>query len=151
MIEIRTLLRYEEGSFVYLEDCTIPPQDPDYVEGAIEFYVDGAEIIGVREWDYVDQLWSYIADMVKDLIESGMASTYFPDQPIELSFKRNGSRVLVSCALKGETRRAEVELDELMEVIRKAGIAFFEKMSTLFPENSSSYGMASRDLLINLK
>jgi hypothetical protein len=52
---------------VYIEDFMGPIPDLDYIEGAIELSVYGVVIIDRSMWDYVDQLWSYIAESISVL------------------------------------------------------------------------------------
>lgn len=146
MIEIETYLRGADGTFVRVEECRTPPADADYVEGAVRLAVNGVEIIGVKEWDYVDQLWAYIANMIPELTATGSASMYFPDQPIELTFRRDGSRVLVSFRVGKSHRKASVPMSELLGALRSAGGNFFDAMSALLPENAQSYSDARRQL-----
>ncbi|MEU3978470.1 hypothetical protein [Streptomyces bacillaris] len=136
MVEIETFLKGSDGGFVPMESCRTPPPDRDYVEGAIRLFVDGLEIIGIEEWDYVDQLWCYIAEMVKEVQSSGYAETYFPDQPIKLSFHVTGARLLVTAVIGEETKTANSSSAHFLETLKTAGISFFTKMSELVPDNS---------------
>lgn len=130
-----------------VDACEMRPADAQYVEGAIELVADGVLILSVAEWDYVDQLWSYISDMIRSLSETAEAATYFPDQPIMLKFLRSSpGRLLVSCKIGNEVRRANVGEREFLKALRVAGDAFFLKMATLLPENSESYNIARRSL-----
>lgn len=147
MIEIETYLRDSGGEFVRVDACAARPVDADYVEGAVRIAIHGVEIIGISEWDYVDQLWAYLASMVPQLSASGYASTYFPDQPIELSFRRQGSQVLVSAKSGNGTRKASVATSDFVATLRGAGVVFFGKMSELLPENADSYSGSRRELL----
>ncbi|MEY9212460.1 hypothetical protein NI17_005525 [Thermobifida halotolerans] len=147
MIEIETYLRASDGKFVQVDACAARPADADYVEGAVRIAIHGVEIIGVSEWDYVDQLWAYVASMIPQLSTAGYASTYFPDQPIELSFRRQGSQVLVSAKSSNGVKRASVSMSEFVASLRDAGAAFFGKMSELLPENEDSYSESRRELL----
>ena len=139
MITIRTFLRSSEGTFQQVDACEAPPADPYYIEGAVELNIDGVEIIGRPEWDYVDQLWAYIANMMHALRTQDKASTYFPDQPILLTFERRGNRVVVSAEAGESTRRASADESELFAAVRTAGREFFEKMSDLVPSNPGGY------------
>ncbi|MGW2869927.1 hypothetical protein [Kitasatospora sp. NPDC001225] len=136
MIEIETFLRGADGEFVAVETCRNPPPDPYYIEGAIRLSIEGKEIIGVRHHDYVDQLWCYIAEMSAKLASSSYAETYFPDQPIKLSFQAEGRRVLVTAKIGADVRKANASLAEFREAIKAAGLSFFTKMSELAPANS---------------
>lgn len=143
MIEIMSYLRTPDGQFVQVGNIMKAPSDPRYIEGAIELSIDGAPILDKVMWDYVDQLWAYIADMVLALDRSGEASTYFPDQPIKLAFQKQGkSRVLVTLRINDETRTASIDSAELLSALREHGSAFFRKLSQLLPENSAGYADA---------
>lgn len=142
MITIRTFLRSKGGAFKQVEACEALPGDPDYIEGAVELSIDGVEILGRSEWDYVDQLWAYIANMIHALRAQDEASTYFPDQPILLTFERKGNKILVSSKSGKITRRASADESELFAAIGTAGREFFEKMSDLARSNSAGYQIA---------
>ena len=126
--------------------CTTPPDDPDYIEGAIELVIDGVEIIGKAEWDYVDQLWSYVVTMIGDLLNNGESSTYFPDQPISLAFVKKGKRVLVTSRVGPVNRTASVEEADLINTLVVAGRAFFEKLTELVGPTTGSYQMVLDEL-----
>lgn len=140
MIEITSYLRAADGQFAQVETVVTAPPDARYVEGAVELAIDGVQILDVTMWDYVDQLWSYISDMVLKLRDRDEASTYFPDQPIRFSFRRQGKdRVLVVLEINDKTRKASVEEGELLAALRAHGSAFFGKMTELLPENGDAY------------
>jgi hypothetical protein len=140
MIEVTSYLRTADGRFVQVGEVTEAPPDPDYVAGAVELVIDGVQLMDTVMWDYVDQLWAYICDMVRTYRERGEANTYFPDQPIMLSFKRHGSsRVLVSLTINDETRKVSVGEEELIEALRAHGSAFFARMAELLPQNRAGY------------
>ncbi|WP_432034013.1 hypothetical protein [Streptomyces antibioticus] len=146
MVEIETFLKGADGGFVQVEACRTPPPDLDYIEGAIRLSVDGLEIIGTEEWDYVDQLWCYIAEMVTKMQSSGYAETYFPDQPIKLSFRVVASRVLVTAKIGEETKTVNASSADFLEAVKAAGMIFFRKMSELVPANS--YAEAQQELSV---
>ena len=147
MIEVVSYLRTPDGQFVQVDDAVEAPVDPQYIEGAIEMSIDGIPILDKVMWDYVDQLWAYIADMVLALTQRGESSTYFPDQPIKLAFQKQGkSRVLVTLRINDETRTASIDSAELIKALREHGSAFFHKLSQLLPGNSVGYADALRRL-----
>lgn len=135
-IEVETFLKGADGELVQIEACRRPPPDLDYIEGAIRLSIDGLEIIGAEEWDYVDQLWCYIADMLARLKSSGYAETYFPDQPLKLTLQISGPLVLVTTRIGEEVRTASAPIAHFLDAIRIAGLIFFRKMSELAPANS---------------
>jgi hypothetical protein len=149
-IEIVSYLREGEGNqatYIAIEKASRRPKDPDYIEGAIELRINGIIILDQQLWDYVDQLWAYIARMVHD-IEAGKteAKTRFPDQPIELRFVRQGGTVTVTCTVNQEVRTAEVSTAELLSTLKQAGHTFFAKLIALAPAEKSRYQEAMRQL-----
>lgn len=149
-IEITSYLREGEGdqaAYVAIEKASRPPKDPDYIEGAIELTIHGTMLLDQQSWDYVDQLWAYIARMVHD-IEAGKneAKTRFPDQPIEIRFVRHGDTVAVTCTVNQEVRTAEAPTAELLSTLKQAGRTFFAKLIELVPAEKSRYQEAMRQL-----
>ncbi|MFG2607635.1 hypothetical protein ACGFT2_29445 [Streptomyces sp. NPDC048514] len=140
MIDITSYLRTKSGSFVKVAEAGSPPADPSYVEGAIDMTVNGVRILDQELWDYVDELWAYIGDMLQKLASEGEASTYFPDQPIRLSFKRlGGGLVLVSLTYDDVKRTVSIEERELVDALQRSGTEFFTRMKELLPENALGY------------
>jgi hypothetical protein len=143
MIQVKSYLRGSGGQFTEVDAVDSPPPNHRYVEGAVELTIDGIPIIDMGMWDYVDQLWAYIGDMILSLQEQGLASTYFPDQPIKLMFRKHGrGRVLVTLDINGTTRTASADEGELVSSLREHGSAFFGKMIELLPENRDGYANA---------
>jgi hypothetical protein len=140
MIKITSYLRTKSGSFIDVAEAIVPPPDPSYVEGAIDMTVNGVQVLDQELWDYVDELWAYISDMVLKLATEDEASTYFPDQPIRLSFKRlSAGLVLVSLAYDDVKRTVSVEERELVATLQRSGTEFFTRMKELLPENALGY------------
>ncbi|MFC6080559.1 hypothetical protein [Sphaerisporangium aureirubrum] len=146
MINVRSYLRTSGGEFVAVDEFAGSLGDPDYVEGAIEVEVDGRAILGKDQWDYVDELWFYITDMVEEMRSTGQAATYFPDQPISLSFRRiaPAGRVMLTCEFEvsRERRTATLTEEELLAELRRSGGVFFERLAALLPGHSRSYSEA---------
>ncbi|WP_143082592.1 hypothetical protein [Nonomuraea wenchangensis] len=145
-VSVKSYLRQRDGNFIRVEDCVVPYGDSRYIEGAIELVVDEVLIIGLEEWDLVDQLWAYIATMVKTLSESDRCSTSFPDQSIQLTFQRQGARILVSCEVGEVTRSASARSPEFIAALRGAGQLFFRKMAELYPAHADAYRQMMKDL-----
>lgn len=96
MIEIKTFLKYNDD-FIDVEDEKKLKNlygriDEDYIEGAITMSYWSEEIIGLRHWDLVDQLWAYIITMLHDCLTNGKAEFLFPDQPLKAGIEliKNG-------------------------------------------------------------
>jgi hypothetical protein len=61
--------------------------DLNYLAGAIYLKYGDEVIFDFKLWDYVDQLWAYIINLVEDFILKGSAETFFPDQPVKMVLK----------------------------------------------------------------
>jgi hypothetical protein len=144
MIEIRSYLRAPDERFVPVEVATFQPPHPLRIPGAIEISIDGAVLLDLPLWDYVDQLWAYIANTTEELVQRGHGDTYFPDQPILLAMQRVGrDRVVVSVESVNVPRRtASTDIRELLRAFYLHGREFFERMSELVPENREANDMA---------
>jgi len=84
-IEIASYAKVGE-QFIPIADFKGPVDDPEYFEGAIEFYIDGQMISSIPYWDDVNYLWDFLVGGVEKLARSEEWSTFWPDQPIRLSF-----------------------------------------------------------------
>jgi hypothetical protein len=81
--------------------------------------------------DLIDQLWAYIAEGLRRLNESGQWTTYFPDQPLELFFRRNaGGTVEVTV---GDDRHI-VPYGDFLCSLAEGARAFFSRMQALVPD-----------------
>ncbi|MFC7743159.1 hypothetical protein ACFQXA_22635 [Nocardiopsis composta] len=87
---VTSLLQAADGSFVPVGEWDGEFEDPDHIDGAIVLSVDGEVFFDESLWDLVDQLWAYILNMLEELGEKDSAKTFFPDQPVELVFRRIG-------------------------------------------------------------
>ncbi|MEV2273329.1 hypothetical protein [Nonomuraea africana] len=139
-VKIESYLRNETGGFTSIDQIDTPPQDLDYIEGYIELTINGIVILDKELWDYVDQLWAYISNMILALRKSNEASTYFPDQPIKLTLRRQSQgRILVECQIEDELRSTSAVEREVIEALQTSGLAFFRKMSVLAPSQREGY------------
>ncbi|GAB2545935.1 hypothetical protein [Nocardia heshunensis] len=141
MITAVSYLKDSRGVFVPVEEADFKPPNPRHVEGAIELEINGVAILDKTLWDDVDQLWAYIVNAICELQVKGAATTSFPDQPIELSFRRTGGdHVLVTLESRAIPRRtAAADESELIAAIRHAAHGFFSRLGKLLPENRPAY------------
>ncbi|HRJ53116.1 MAG TPA: hypothetical protein PLE99_10125 [Candidatus Thiothrix moscowensis] len=109
-------------------------QDDFYIEGAIEITTDSGKVLTRDTWDYVDQLWNYFIEGISELLKGNSYSTYFPDQPIKISFIPSGnSKVLIKVEKKMSSIAVSVDRHEFIQKTLVAGSFFFEHLTKLAP------------------
>lgn len=100
--------------------------DRSYIEGAILIRNYGQEIMGFKQWDLVDQLWSYLIDAIDELICGKQETSFlFPDQPLKMILsteKMNKNRLLI---IIGENKYI-VEKEEFIFELLSAASKFYE-------------------------
>ena len=133
MIEITTYLRDTAGTLVNAEEASFSPPNPKHIEGAIHLRINDVDILDQSMWDDVDQLWCYVVNMIDGLETAGYARTYFPDQPIELSFERLGGRAVLVRSVGRHVRGSTIDEDRLVATLKKAALDFFDRISLLVP------------------
>lgn len=82
-VEVRSYVQIGDA-FVPISQFKGPLEDLDYVEGALDFSIDGKMISSTRYYDLIDQLWAYIIQCLGKVASGERAETYWPDQPIKL-------------------------------------------------------------------
>lgn len=139
VVLIKTYLKNSDGVLVDFDQFQGGLGDTDYIDGAISLNINGVEIISTDMWDYVDELWGYIVKGVVKLAKKEASTTYFPDQPIKLSFEHlYGEVIKLSVECEGVTS-AVLNQRELHDSLREHLYKVFEVMKKLAPENSEWY------------
>jgi len=102
--------------------------------------VNGVCIIDKTLWDDVDQLWAYMSDMVLALNNSNESSTFSPDQPIKLTFRRlKAGNILISLTFDDVRRSVSANEASFIFALQQSGQEFFHKLKKLLPENAPGY------------
>ncbi|TKI70741.1 hypothetical protein FC756_06495 [Lysinibacillus mangiferihumi] len=58
------------------------------LDGGLSIKKYNKEILGVRYWDYLPELWAYILNVIEEYLEEGIGKCYFPDQPVRIQLKQ---------------------------------------------------------------
>ena len=124
--------------------------DPQYIEGAIELSIGGKLVLDKSMWDYVDQLWAYLVEGLVSVCRDGKFFTYFPDQPIKLSFWRDsaGKKLAVEVEFDSKSLKTQTNFKEFATSMTNAANTFFTKLIDLVPANRKSYEAIIQKLLI---
>jgi hypothetical protein len=138
MITIHSLLKVAD-ELVPVEDFTGPILDEDYIEGAIELFVDQKPILSREQVDLVDQLWAYLVEGLEQLAVGREFSTYFPDMPVEIVLQPLGHRVTIKVNNRVSTAEATVTLAELRAAMVPAATLFFQRMRPHVAQSQATY------------
>jgi hypothetical protein len=138
MIDMSTYFRIK-NDFVSLEKYSGSFKDIDYIEGAIVLSVNNVSILSLETWDYVDQMWGYVVNGLECIISGQNYFTYFPDQPIGLSFEiLKNDMIKVGVDYKGGAYSVISKNEFVTSVCSKAR-EFFQKMLELVPVYKKSW------------
>ena len=140
MIKVQNYIK-DGDNFIAIEEFEGKVPDPEYVDSAIELVINGIPIITCREWDNMDDLWSYIANGFEELIEKSEWTTEFPDQSIELTFRldKKGKQVEVESTPSRGLVKAKTSLDEFLTAMSEGGQNFFLRMAKIVPDKQDIY------------
>ncbi|WP_218080446.1 hypothetical protein [Anthocerotibacter panamensis] len=134
MLKVSSYLKVNE-EFILASQFTNQVSDPDYIEGAIEIEFCEEILLGLRTWDYIDQLWSYFVNGLVEVAEGKEFKTFLPDQPVQITFKPDiASRRVTVEEQSTEYHNISINYVEFMGTMITEGKAFFSKMSELLPE-----------------
>ncbi|EMD9437018.1 hypothetical protein LGM39_21950 [Burkholderia cepacia] len=140
MITAKTYIKIKD-KFVDFQGFSGNINNCDYIEGAIELCVNGVVVLDKTMWDCVDQLWAYLVEGVMCIARGEGFKTYFPDQPIEMSFGVQGGNVVVTVTVY-ETVQVVVDRSEFVSEMRRLAVEFFECMKyagSRYKSNSDFY------------
>ena len=100
--------------------------DPFYIEGAILIRNYSEEIMGFKQWDLIDHLWSYMIDAIDELICGKQEISFmFPDQPLKMTLsteRKNKNRLLITI---GENKYTVEKAEFILELLFAAS-KFYE-------------------------
>ncbi len=134
-IEIKSYVK-SDHHFHPVETFSDPVDDVGYLEGAIQLKVDGVELMGLKQWDYVTVLWAYLLDGAEHLLDGQDFHTYFPDQPISLNMNCVSNELAQVEVSFGETRSKRVRLRTFCTSLVQAAEMFLDAVEPLCSSGS---------------
>ncbi len=140
MIKIKNYIK-DGDNFIPIEEFNGKVPDPEYIDSAMELIINSIPIITCAEWDYMDDLWAYIANGFEELTEKSEWTTGFPDQPIDLTFRldRINKKIEIESTPSRGKIKATTDLDEFLTAMSEAGQKFFLRMGEIVPEEKDNY------------
>lgn len=108
--------------------------DLNYVEGAISLKYFDSEIFGMENWDLIDQLWSYLVNMIISVREKGSAKTFFPDQPTRLEMSRIANNQILFSVEANDIHKWNFPEKDFFSILLESAHEFFNFMIEVFPE-----------------
>ena len=125
--------------------------DDFYLDGAIEIKHETQIILDINNWDLIDQLWSYILNLIEEYLQNGKSRVYFPDSPNEIKLEKlNGNSMKLSITTDKERRIIQNEV-EMIRTLLKESKNFFCNLSILKDYKSDSLMEIERVEIIEKK
>ena len=69
--------------------------DLTYLAGAIYLKYGDEVMLDFKLWDYVDQLWAYILNLIEEFVLNGSSKILFPDQPAKIKIKKISDEYMI--------------------------------------------------------
>ncbi|ELY2739278.1 hypothetical protein SMC30_004358 [Cronobacter dublinensis] len=88
-------------------------------------------------YDYIDDLWSYLAEGLSIVSKGHAFKTYFPDQPIEVNLVPDKNTILVSVNCNAEVK-VSVNKDDFLIAMAEHAKKFFEHLKLIVPSSDKS-------------
>jgi len=91
VLKDKNIKQREAECFINIENYNLLDKnklDYDYLEGALVIKYNNNELLGLREWDLIDQLWYYFLDSIYKLETQALVQFSFPDQPYLVSIEK---------------------------------------------------------------
>ncbi|MDC9583222.1 hypothetical protein PSI15_16995 [Xenorhabdus sp. PR6a] len=145
MISINTYIKIKD-EYIDIFQYDGGVKSSDYIDGTLELTINGISLIDKSMYDYIDDLWCYLAEGLSVLYDNQEFKCYFPDQPIEVKFTPSkGNRVLVSVNCHSEVKTS-IEKEEFLIAMSGHAKRFFERMEDLNPSSIGAYRTAMQYL-----
>ncbi|GGL43262.1 hypothetical protein [Sporolactobacillus putidus] len=101
----------------------------NYLEGAIYLKYGNEVILGFQLWDYVDQLWAYVIQLIEEFILRDSSETFFPDQPARIKFQKISNECL-NMIVEANTRSSWIlPKQEFLTTLLNASEKFFQNIT----------------------
>ena len=117
--------------YLTLEDLQDYFEEEDfYIEGALCIQIGKEKILSFKEWDLIDQLWSYFLRAFSEMTLNNLSHSefYFPDQPLQVEIKKmNKNDIVVKVGNKSNT----VSILQFLPVFLNEAEFFFLKLSKI--------------------
>lgn len=138
VVEVRSHLRREDGTFVPFHDLSSFAGDCHYVPGAIELTVGGVEVLSLALWDDINWLWPYVVQALDECRRTGQGERFFPDQPLKFRAESLGAsgQLLLSVTGGSINNRAVGPADDIYEEVAREVTRFFASLRRLCPPMS---------------
>ncbi len=107
--------------------------DHEYIDGYICLKYQEQILLNAVQWDVIDDLWAYILNLIEDTLDHKYAETYFPDQPLLMSFTDQKDHI--NFELYGGKKKWILPKKQFFNELLDAAEIFFKQMKIYFPQN----------------
>ncbi len=114
--------------------------DHEYIDGYICLKYQDQTLLDAVQWDVIDDLWAYILNLIEGVLNHKYAETYFPDQPLLMSFTDQKDHVVFE--LYGGKKKWILPKKQFFNALLDAAEIFFKQMKVQFPQNDYDVELA---------
>ncbi|MFN4151424.1 MAG: hypothetical protein ACK4IX_10810 [Candidatus Sericytochromatia bacterium] len=140
MIKAKSYIK-DSNNFIDIKKFNSKLEDDFYIYGAIELFINDIEIISLDMFDLVDQLWAYIINGIVE-IENGKFefNTYFPDQPLPMSFILDKKSNMITISTEpnlNDKKQATINYKKFVLSMSNYAKDFFKELKRIEPSKES--------------
>jgi hypothetical protein len=129
---ISNIENIDKSLFVNIKDYNlldVNNLDYDYLEGAIVLIHNNQELLGFKNWDLIEQLWSYFVAAIEELKKKEKIEFQFPDCPFLISIEKKNNTFL---NVLFHDRKIAIDSSEFVSDMLNSALLFYENLKRLF-------------------
>ena len=123
--------------------------DSFYLDGAIEIKYYDEIYLDINNWDLVDQLWSYILNIIEEYLESGCGEMNFPDSPNVIAMEKLYGNNLKFSIITDKKRTTVLNENIFLNILLEKADEFFKAISVLMHYGNES--LCGQERIQNIK
>ncbi|MFE7114038.1 hypothetical protein ACFU99_01245 [Streptomyces sp. NPDC057654] len=139
-VRVRSFVISASGELESIDTCDIEFHRDRRTQGGIELYVDDTLVLGRKETDTVDALWSLILTYIEGFQAGSTGVVNFPERRFTFSLTRMPrGNVLVRFTDREVKRTALGREKEVLEALTSGAVEFFNAVLNSSPKDEWSY------------
>jgi len=109
------------------------------LEGAVVIKYNKESILNFRHWDYIEDFWHSLLNLVESILKNGEGKAPFPDQPTEIILTKLGRNLLRYTLTASKEHTIDLPKYEFLTALIGGAEHFFQSLIKFYP--NSKFGL----------